>query len=411
MNFQITAEQQMLIDSVQRFLERDYSFDARRKQLADPGSPRWRWQTLAELGLLGLIVSEEDGGIGGNAFDAMLVAQALAPALMLEPWHEVAIESVSLLQGLKSDPAANDPMLASKQVRIREALSAIASGDRLIVPAHDEASMQGNMMAVQTRAHPAGDGYVINGEKILVCAGALADQWLLTARMGAAEDAPWGVFLFGSEVPGVRVQQYPGMDSRWYADLSLRDCWLPSSALLSQSAAQAIRQTQAMRLMVWCADAQGCMRALVEQTAQYLQTRKQFGQAIGRFQALQHRAVDMFIHSEQAYSMLIRAADACERMANQRNVVAITNSMHNGDSKADSASKAAAHACDHALAASRLLIGLAARSVSQEAVQLHGGMGVTDELSVGHFFRRLTAFELRLGDTDYHNMAMARLLQ
>jgi alkylation response protein AidB-like acyl-CoA dehydrogenase len=135
------------------------------------------------------------------------------------------------------------------------------------------------------------------------------------------------------------------------------------------------------------------MQTLVNQTKQYLQTRKQFGQAIGRFQALQHRAVDMFIHSEQSYSMLIRAADACERLKNQLN------------SQEDLTS------CDHALAASRLLIGIAARSVSQEAVQLHGGMGVTDELSVGHFFRRLTAFELRLGDTDYHNLAMAKLLQ
>lgn len=393
MNFQINAEQQMLIDSVQRFLERDYGFDARRKQLTDPGSPRWRWQILAELGLLGLMVPEEDGGIGGNAFDAMLVAQALAPGLILEPWQEVAIESVALLQGLKSSITLTDTYLISKQKHISEALAAIASGQRMIVPAHDEAPMQGNMMAVQTTAHRAGEGYVINGHKILVCAGALADQWLLSAKMGHAKDAPIGVFLFGSEVPGVQLRSYPGMDSRWYADLSLRDCWLPSSALLNEDAAAAIRQTQAMRLMVWCADAQGCMQTLVNQTKQYLQTRKQFGQAIGRFQALQHRAVDMFIHSEQSYSMLIRAADACERLKNQLN------------SQEDLTS------CDHALAASRLLIGIAARSVSQEAVQLHGGMGVTDELSVGHFFRRLTAFELRLGDTDYHNLAMAKLLQ
>ncbi|MFZ9492764.1 MAG: acyl-CoA dehydrogenase family protein, partial [Burkholderiaceae bacterium] len=158
MNFQITAEQQMLVDSVQRFLERDYGFDARRKQLADPGSPRWRWQTLAELGLLGLMVPEEDGGIGGNAFDAMLVAQALAPGLLLEPWHEVAIESVQLLQYLKSSKVSTDPSFIAKQRRISEALGAIASGARMIVPAHDEAHMQGQMMSVQTRAHQAGDG-------------------------------------------------------------------------------------------------------------------------------------------------------------------------------------------------------------------------------------------------------------
>jgi alkylation response protein AidB-like acyl-CoA dehydrogenase len=183
------------------------------------------------------------------------------------------------------------------------------------------------------------------------------------------------------------------MDSRWYADLDLRDCWVPASALLSADGHEAIRKSQAIRLMAWCADAQGCMRALVEQTKQYLQTRKQFGQAIGRFQALQHRAVDMFVHSEQSYSMLIRAADACERLASGTPIEANFSS------------------CDHALAASRLLIGIAGRSISQEAVQLHGGMGVTDELSVGHFFRRLTAFELRLGDTDYHNIVMAKLLQ
>lgn len=393
MNFQITAEQQMLVDSVQRFLERDYGFDARRKQLADPGSPRWRWQTLAELGLLGLMVPEEDGGIGGNAFDAMLVAQALAPGLLLEPWHEVTIESVHLLQHLKSSKVSTDPSFIAKQRRISEALGAIAIGDRMIVPAHDEAHMQGQMMAVQTRAHQAGDGYVINGTKVLVCAGALADQWLLTAKLGHADDAPIAVFLFGSEVPGVQLKSYPGMDSRWYADLDLRDCWVPASALLSADGHEAIRKSQAIRLMAWCADAQGCMRALVEQTKQYLQTRKQFGQAIGRFQALQHRAVDMFVHSEQSYSMLIRAADACERLASDTPIEANFSS------------------CDHALAASRLLIGIAGRSISQEAVQLHGGMGVTDELSVGHFFRRLTAFELRLGDTDYHNMLMAKLLQ
>ncbi|NDA55642.1 MAG: hypothetical protein EBX61_04935, partial [Betaproteobacteria bacterium] len=145
MNFHITTEQQMLVESVQRFLERDYGFDARRKQLADPGSPRWRWQTLAELGLLGLMVDEEQGGMGGSAFDAMLVAQALAPGLLLEPWHEVAIESVSLLQALKPSSGLTDPVARTKGEAISAALEAIIAGERMIVPAHDEAGMQGNM--------------------------------------------------------------------------------------------------------------------------------------------------------------------------------------------------------------------------------------------------------------------------
>lgn len=408
MNFHITTEQQMLVESVQRFLERDYGFDARRKQLADPGSPRWRWQTLAELGLLGLMVDEEQGGMGGSAFDAMLVAQALAPGLLLEPWHEVAIESVSLLQALKPSSGLTDPVARTKGETISAALKAIIAGERMIVPAHDEAGMQGNMMAVKTHADPAGDGFVISGSKTLVSAGSIADQWLVTSTIGSveggAERQRYAVFLFGSEVPGVQLRPYPGMDSRWYADLSFRDCWVPPSCLLSAHAESDIELTQAMRLMAWCADAQGCMRALLKQTTEYLQTRQQFGQAIGRFQALQHRTVDMFMHSEQSYSMLIRAADACERLRRQR------AAQHDREAAAASTSTQAKPLA-HALAASRLLIGVAARSVSQEAVQLHGGMGVSDELQVGHFFRRLTAFELRLGDTDYHTHVMASMIQ
>ena len=407
MNFQITTEQQMLIDSVQRFLVRDYSFDERRKQLHDAASARWRWQTLADLGLLGLIAPEANGGIGGHAFDAMLVAKALAPGLMLEPWPEVAVESVSLLHALlhasQLSNISTEPSIEPRKAKLAESLQAIASGERMIVPAHDELTMQGDMMALQVRADPAGDGYVIHGNKHLVCGGAIADQWLVSAMIGEPGHQTYGVFLFGTEVPGVQLRSYQGMDSRWYADLSFRDCWVPSHCLLSADAGEAIQLAQAMRLMVWCADAQGCMHSLVEQTKHYLQTRQQFGQAIGRFQALQHRAVDMFIHSEQAYSMLIRAADACERLfVHYRNEQAFRVSDRapmNEDLKQ----------CRKALAAARLLIGIGARSVSQEAVQLHGGMGVTDELCIGHFFRRLTAFELRLGDTDYHHQQMAKM--
>jgi len=404
MNFQMTTEQQMLVDSVQRFLARDYSFDARRQRLSDPASPRWQWERLAELGLLGLIVPEDDGGIGGNAFDAMLVARALAPGLMLGPWHEVAIESVSLLSALKHSFDSHDPISASKREQLAETLHAIACGKRMIVPAHDEALMQGDMLAVRARADPAGEGFVIHGSKHLVCAGAVADQWLVSATIGDCEEQRIGVFLFGAEIPGVQIRRYPGMDSRWYADLGFRDCWVPSRCLLSADAAKAIGLAQAMRMMSWCADAQGCMHALVEQTKHYLQTRQQFGQVIGRFQALQHRAVDMFIHTEQAYSMLIRAADACERRigrfrAEQASTDAIQRPLRED-----------ALSWTRELTASRLLIGIGARSVSQEAVQLHGGMGVTDELCIGHFFRRLTAFELRLGDTDYHNQLMSKML-
>jgi len=375
MDFDLTKEQQLLNDAVQRFVGKEYSFAAREATLdSKEGWSREIWAKLAELGLLGLQVPEEHGGMGGANVETMLTMNALGRGLLLEPYLPSAILATALIRDLGS-PAQKE-----------ELLPAMAAGERIAVPAHVEPGARDDLARVATTAAHSGDGFVLNGRKAVVLHAAAADALLVSARTSGGPGDPRGISLFivPRGAPGVSLQTYRTLDGQRASDVSLRDVRVPAGGLLGPEggAYEAIRAAWDLGIAAICAEAAGALQALLDSTVEYAKTRKQFGVPIGKFQALQHRMVEMLIHVEQARSMSYLAAiratdpDPAERR--------------------------------RAVSAAKVVIGQACRKVAQEAVQIHGGMGMTDELHVGHYFKRLTAIELSLGDTEHHLESFAR---
>jgi alkylation response protein AidB-like acyl-CoA dehydrogenase len=369
MDFDLTKEQQLLRDAVQRFVAKEYSFAAREAILGSKeGWSREIWAKLAELGLLGLQVPEEHGGMGGASVETMLTMNALGRGLLLEPYLPSAILATALIRDLGS-PAQRE-----------ELLPAMAAGERIAVPAHGEPDARDDLARVGTTAARSGDGFVLNGRKAVVPHAASADALLVSARTSGAPDERRGISLFivPRGAPGVSLQTYRTLDGQRASDVALREVRVPAGGLLGPEggAFEAISAAWDLGIAAICAEAAGALQALLDTTVEYAKTRKQFGVPIGKFQALQHRMVEMLIQVEQARSMSYLAAiratdpDAAERR--------------------------------RAISAAKVVIGQACRKVGQEAVQIHGGMGMTDELHVGHYFKRLTAIELSLGDTEHH---------
>jgi len=375
MDFDLTKEQQLLSDAVQRFVGKEYSFAAREATLdSKDGWSREIWAKLAELGLLGLQVPEEQGGMGSASVETMLTMNALGRGLLLEPYLPSAILATALIRDLGS-PAQKE-----------ELLPAMAAGERIAVPAHAEAGARHELSRVATTGARSGDGFTLNGRKTVVLHAAAADALLVSARTsgGPADERGISLFIVPRGAPGLSLQTYRTLDGQRASDVSLRDVRVPSGALLGPegSAFEAISAAWDLGTAAICAEAVGALQALLDSTVEYAKTRKQFGVPIGKFQALQHRMVEMLIHVEQARSMSYLAAiratdsDAAERR--------------------------------RAISAAKVVIGQACRKVAQEAVQIHGGMGMTDELHVGHYFKRLTAIELSLGDTEHHLESFVR---
>jgi alkylation response protein AidB-like acyl-CoA dehydrogenase len=369
MDFDLTKEQQLLSDAVQRFVGKEYSFAAREAILdSKEGWSREIWAKLAELGLLGLQVPEEHGGMGGAMVETMLTMNALGRGLLLEPYLPSAILATALIRELGS-PAQKE-----------ELLPALAAGERIAVPAHGEPGARDDLARVATTAARAGDGYALNGRKTVIVHAPAADALLLSARTSGKADDPRGISLFivPRSASGLSLQSYRTLDGQRASDVSLRDVRIPAGGLLGPEggAFEAISAAWDLGVAAICAEAAGALQALLDSTVEYAKTRKQFGVPIGKFQALQHRMVEMLLHVEQVRSMSYLAAiraidgDPAERR--------------------------------RALSAAKVVIGQACRKVAQEAVQIHGGMGMTDELHVGHYFKRLTTIELSLGDTEHH---------
>ncbi|MFN0038534.1 MAG: acyl-CoA dehydrogenase family protein [Burkholderiales bacterium] len=376
MDFSLTEEQQMLKDSVDRFLEKNFNFDARRKMLADrqPMHPQL-WQGLASLGVLGVPFSEDFGGFGGGGVETMLVMDSLGRHLALEPY----LASVVLAGGCID--------LAAAEWQKKILLPKIIDGSTLLAFAHAEPGARFNLGHVQTRAVREGNNFVLQGEKALVLHGAVAEKFIVSARTsGEAGDAQ-GVTLFIVEAGEEKLggQEYPLFDGTRALDLQLDDIQLgPESVIGTLDQGMPVIEAVADRAMAaLCAEAVGIMAALHAATVEYLKTRQQFGQPIGRFQALQHRAVDMLIQVEQARSMAMLAA-----------------------SNADSPNIAQRR---RNIAAAKELIGRAGRYVGQQAIQLHGGMGMTDELIVGHYVKRLTAIDILFGNASYQRARFAAM--
>jgi alkylation response protein AidB-like acyl-CoA dehydrogenase len=342
---------------VRRYLAKGYDFEARKKIVAGQGWSPEAWAQLAQMGLTGLPVSAEHGGFGGGAVDLMGVMEAFGEALVVEPYLPLVL-AARLIERCASS--------AQKEAL----LPGVVEGRTKLALAHTEKGARFAPDAVRTAASRKGAGWSIDGEKSAVIGAPSAERLVVSAR----KDGALGLFLV--EIGKVNLQAYRTMDECLAADIVLRG----ADAEPLDGGLAALEETLDFGAALVCAEAVGTMKFACDTTLEYLKTRKQFGVPIGTFQALQHRVVDMFISVEQARSMACLAA-----------------------------SKADAGGDPRSISAAKIKIADAARHVSQEAVQLHGGMGMSEELKVSHAFRRLTVQAREFGDADHHLARFAAL--
>jgi alkylation response protein AidB-like acyl-CoA dehydrogenase len=376
MNFEFSDEQLQLHETVNRYLTEQYTFEKFRAINASPsGWDKAAWTGLAELGVLALNVPAAQGGLGFGPLETLSVMGACGRSLLLEPFLSSAVIATALLRTFADDAAA------------AELLTRMAGGEAIAVLAHYEPDSRFENQWLNAHAQKSGDNYLLDGHKAVVMHAGAADTLLISARISGEPQDPKGVSLFRvpRDAKGLSLEQYPTIDGQRAADIYLNAVQVPASSRLGREggAFPAIDAALDIGLAALCAEAVGVMQALVDATVAYVQSRQQFGTPIGRFQALQHRIADMLIHLEQARSMSYLAALRCsdENVEERR----------------------------RALSAAKALIGQSCRFVAQQAVQLHGGMGMTDELVVSHWFKRLTAAELMFGDSDTHLQRFAAL--
>jgi alkylation response protein AidB-like acyl-CoA dehydrogenase len=369
MNFSLNDEQQMLADLVARFVERQYDFETRRKLAESPrGWSEDNWRALADTGLLALGLDEQYGGLGAGAEEILLVMEALGRGLVLEPYLASAVVGAALLQ--RTAPAAlRDGLLPQ-----------LAAGDQRISLAALEPQARFDLWDVACEAQAVEGGFCLSGRKSVVAHGDSADWLIVSARTAGARDDRHGIslFLVDTRASGVVIRGFSGLDGQRVAEAELHNVTVAASALLgTQHLGLADLEWAADRAcFALCAEAVGCMSRLTELTVEYLQTRKQFGKPIGSFQALQHRVAEMLGLVEQARSITcFAAANLLNDQADQR---------------------------ARAVSAAKTLIGRAGRLLGQQAIQLHGGMGMTDELAVGWYVKRLTVIDMSWGDSDHH---------
>jgi alkylation response protein AidB-like acyl-CoA dehydrogenase len=376
MKFDYSEEQQLVADSVRRFVAQDYGFEARRKIVASPeGWSREVWGKLAEIGLLGLPFPAEQGGFGGRAVDLMSVMEAMGDALLVEPY----LSTVALAGRLVARTGS--------AAQLAETIPAVVEGRQVLAFGHTEEGARYDLAHVATRAKRSGDGYMLDGVKRVVLHAPCANRLVVSARTSGADTDEQGIslFLVDANAPGVSMSAYRTLDELRAADVTLNAVMVPAGALLGAEGAAlpAIEEAADYATALLCSEAVGALKFACDTTLEYLKTRRQFGVPIGAFQALQHRMVDMVVSYEQARSM---ASLACARV----------------DTEPDPRER------KRVVSAAKIKIADACRHVSQESVQLHGGMGMSEELKVSHTFRRLTMIARQLGDADHHLDRFAR---
>ncbi len=375
MNFDYTEEQQMVRDSIARFVQDDYDWDKRRAIVeSEAGMSREHWNTFAELGWLSIPFAEADGGFGGDIVDLTVVMEELGKGLVVEPYFP----SVVLFGGAVAR--------AGSEAQRAAVLPKLIEGGTLGAFAYVERQSRHAMTDCKTSASKDGEGYVLNGEKVVVFNGEHADQLVVLARTSGEQTDRDGLslFLVDASAEGVSKLAYPMMDAQRVANISFENVKLGADALLGEEggAADVVDALQREALIALCAEAVGIMGVLNAKTLEYTKTREQFGVAIGSFQALQHRMVDTMMAFEQSKSMLFKAL--CEYQEDPE----------------------AATATVHALKA---MIDRTSKLVYGEAIQLHGGMGLTDELDIGHYAKRLMMINTTLGDGSFHRTQFAKL--
>jgi len=361
MDFTPTAEQEALVDSVRRFRTREYDFEARRAVILSPeGMREAHWATFAELGWLGAGLAEAAGGYGGGPIETALICDEIGRGLIVEPFvaHAVALEALAVLA-----PDARADRIA-----------AMIAGEERLALAHYEAAGRGDADHVETRAEPHGTGFRLAGAKALVAGGAQAGGFLVSARDGAGIS----LFLVPADAPGLAIRRYRTLDNHRVADLDLDGVAVGGDALvgLQSGAMPGIARALDLGAVAVCAEAVGAMDEALWITRDYLRTRRQFGTAIGQFQALQHRMADMLIEIELSRSILYHALAVLMR--------------------GDPAERAIG------VSAAKVKIADAAAIVGGQAIQLHGGIGVTEEHAIGHYYRRLYVIARSFGTADTH---------
>jgi alkylation response protein AidB-like acyl-CoA dehydrogenase len=371
MNFNFTDEQQQFADALRRYLDKHYGFEARQAIVrSEAGVSDEHWSAFTELGLTALPVPEAQGGFDGGTVDMLVVMQELGRALVVEPYWSTAvgIEALKLSGTREGDDAA--------------LLERAAQGEIKFAVAFHEPDARYDLFAIETKATRQGDGYVLSGTKSVVLHGVQADHWIVPARL----DGEVALFVVERDAANTQattqVTDYRTIDGQRAATLAFNAT--PARKLNGGHAgAAALEHIADYGIVLLCAEAIGALDALNHATVEYTKTRQQFGVPIARFQALQHRMVEMLIHTEQARSATYLAA------------------VRYGSDDADERRRA--------VSAAKVRVGQAARFVGQQAVQLHGGMGVTNEVAAAHLFKRLAIIETTLGDVDHHLARFAAL--
>ena len=355
MDFDFSDDQEQLRDAVRKYVDKGYTFERRRAAEKAGGFDRAAYTELAELGLTGLYVPEDDGGMGMGPIEGMVVMEELGRGIVLEPLAQALIAG-AVIAGY-ADAATKAAWLPG-----------VASGEKLVVLAYQERSSRYALDTIEGKAHQAPGGYVLNATKSIVAAGDQADAYLVSAKVNSV----MGLFLVERESAGVSTRGYGTQDGSRAAEVTFKNA--PATLITTQGLA-ALEHAVDIGIAATCAEAVGVMDKTMALTAEYLNTRKQFGVAISSFQALRHRAADMKMQLELARSMSYYASLKLNAPAAERRA---------------------------ALARAKYQLGQSMRFVGQQAVQLHGGIGVTDEYIVSHYFKKLTQLEMSFGDSLHH---------
>ena len=368
MDFTLNEEQSLIQDQVDQFVQKEYDWETRQSlSNSELGFGEDNWKKFADLGWLGISVSEDSGGFGGSAIESMLIMEAFGKGLVVEPFLETVIMAGGLIDDHGSDQQKSS------------FLEPAIAGEMHLALAYAEPQSRFNLSDVVTEAKADGDNFIINGYKSVVMNGPSADQIIVSARTSGTQLDENGVSLFiiDANASGLDKTNYKTVDGRRASDLTFENVSVSKENLIGDQdkGFEILDSAIDKSILAISAEAVGAMEVLYKTTVEYTKTREQFGTAIGKFQVLQHRMVDMFMEYEQCKSLLYMATMKHEE-------------------KAEDAKKA--------ISGLKYQVGKAGKFIGQQAVQLHGGMGVTDELNVGHYFKRLTTVGTIFGNTDYH---------
>ncbi len=368
MDFNLSDEQQMLRDAAARYVREQCGFEARRHLAASTGASPERWSDYADMGWLALAVPEDCGGLGCGFVETAIVAEELGRGMVLEPFIACSVLATRLVE------RADSPGFQARRTQLLEGLVA---GSLQIALAYSEASSRFQLDNVLVTARREGDDWVLDGVKMMVPAASFAEFFIVSARVAQGQAGPAGIGLWLVPRDKVTLDAYPLIDGTRAGDIQLNSVLVPADAMLCGpgSAMVALEEALDRAALAQVAEALGCMEAVLEMTSDYLKTRQQFGQPIGKFQALQHRMSEMFVEVQETRSILYCGIAHIDGAAAPRR---------------------------QAVSAAKVMLGSAGRFVGGQGIQLHGGIGVTDEYQIGHYYKRLLVLEKLYGDSDWH---------